>query len=87
MIANRFCLECNSSRLLCSGSREGSLWCFVFRKAVAPLSQCQWFSPYQRLSEAQNAHPVEPLDKAAPCLVKSAAKCQIGTDFQESPGL
>lgn len=39
------CILCTSSRVLHSGAREGALWCFVKRCAVAAGSVCQSFTP------------------------------------------
>lgn len=38
------CAHCNSSRVLSSGARVGTLWCFVKRVPVAPECLCPSFA-------------------------------------------
>lgn len=70
------CINCNSARLVEIGYRVGSLWCFLKRGVVPALGACAYFVD---LNEQKKA-----VGSVARSLVKSATKCQNGTEFVSS---
>lgn len=74
----RNCLTCNSARVLVTGPRAGSLWCFVKRNPVNPDSVCSYFGHFE--NTVRDRMDSAPLQRV---LVKSAAESQNETKITE----
>lgn len=75
---NRKCISCNSARVLVTGPRAGSVWCFVKRNPVNPDSVCQSFGLFE--NTVRNRTESAPLQRV---LVKSAVASQNETKITE----
>lgn len=71
---NRKCISCNSARVLVTGPRAGSVWCFVKRNPVNPDSVCQSFGLFE--NTVRDRMDSAPLQRV---LVKSAVASQNET--------